>query len=560
MSERKDLPAGTRLGDGDRYEIRRKVGQGAMAEVYQAVDRRLNNRIVAVKTLSASLADHKFTDKMLALFIEEAQALSRVRDDNVVAVLDSGTDAGGTPYMVMEFLNGRDLSGLLREEKQLSVERTADIMLAVCAGVHACHIAGIIHRDIKPANIFLERTAKGEQPKVLDFSVAKIPVSRDQTRTDLIVGTQNYMSPEQALGRPADELSDQYSIGALIYRCLVGKPPQGLLARPREIRPEIPQELETILLRTMDPIPANRYPSVHHLGHDLLAFASIVGRLRWNSYYASPPAAVPVTIDRPSGASAGIEADIDATTKGEPYDFGIHERTTRAETPPRGVDTSSPERTPSSDDDGPPTLNAKPTIDARRPPTPSSPDDISISEAASPALSSRSTAANESSSSKAVSARSRRHRVVTASIVGSVAVLVAAFGTARLVGAGRRAPTVPLPPAWTRTEEPAAVEHPPVEAQGPTVVHAVPVVPPPSAAALANSGPSLPATAASNDRRSASLRRPNRPQRNRGGGLVDGNLRWLGGTVSPPSGADHGGQTKYPAVGATSDSKYPAVQ
>jgi serine/threonine-protein kinase len=170
-----------------------------MADVYKAVDRRLtdgrqNTRLVAVKVLSPNVETHEYRDRLRSLFIEESFALSRVKDDNVVAVLDSGITPGGTPYMVMEFLSGQDLAQLLKTEKTLPIDRAVDIILGICAGVHACHLAGIVHRDLKPANVFLDLTLKGEQPKILDFSVAKIPVNgaqleKDNTRTDLIVGT-----------------------------------------------------------------------------------------------------------------------------------------------------------------------------------------------------------------------------------------------------------------------------------------------------------------------------------------------------------------------------------
>ena len=294
------LPIGTRLGDGERYEIRQRIGIGGMAEVYKAADTRLGNRIVAIKTLSASVAQHQFAARMRSLFIQEAQALSRVKDENVVDVLDFGTAADGTPYMVMEFLNGTDLGVFLKKNKQVTIEQAVDIMLGVCAGVHACHLAGIIHRDLKPANIFLTRTLKGEQTKVLDFSVAKVPIARstptvDQAKTDLIVGTPTYMSPEQALGRPANELSDQYSIGGLLYRCLTGRPPQGVLPRPRELRPEIPERLEAVILRALENQPDKRFATVHDLGHGLLPFASSSGRGRWRPYYLTPPLPVDPT-------------------------------------------------------------------------------------------------------------------------------------------------------------------------------------------------------------------------------------------------------------------------
>jgi serine/threonine-protein kinase len=288
------LAAGVRLGEGGRYEIRRRIGIGGMAEVYKGIDTRLGNRVVAIKTLSASVGQHAFADRMRRLFVQEAQALSRIKDENVVDVLDVGVAADGTPYMVMEFLHGTELGVFLKQNRQLSIDHAADVMLGVCAGVHACHMAGIIHRDLKPANIFLARTLKGELAKVLDFSVAKVPGARaagtaDPMKTDLIVGTPSYMSPEQAVGKPANELSDQYSIGALLYRCLTGRAPHGVLPRPSELRPEIPAELEVVMLRALESKPEKRFATVHRLGKDLLSFASSSGRERWRPYYRTPP-------------------------------------------------------------------------------------------------------------------------------------------------------------------------------------------------------------------------------------------------------------------------------
>jgi serine/threonine protein kinase len=327
---------GTKLGDGGRYEIRRRVGVGGMAEVYKAIDNRLSDRVVAIKTLSATVADHPFAAKMRQLFIQEAQALSRVSDENVVDVLDFGVTESGTPYMVMEFLHGIDLGVFLKSTKPVPIDEAVDVMLGVCAGVYACHMAGIIHRDLKPANIFLSRTLKGRQPKVLDFSVAKVPVPQsaddiDRTRTDLIVGTPSYMSPEQALGRPANELSDQYSIGALLYRCLTRRPPHGVLPKPREMRPEIAPELEDVILRALDPTPAKRFATVHELGQRLLPFSSSAGRGRWKTYYHSAPRPFePNTTGSISREiAAGLSGSEGATVVAEPYDFHVHERTTR---------------------------------------------------------------------------------------------------------------------------------------------------------------------------------------------------------------------------------------
>lgn len=289
-----------RLGEGGRYLIRRRVGVGGMAEVYRAVDTRLGSRVVAIKLLSAKVARHAFADRLRNLFIQEAQALSRVKDDNVVDVLDFGMAADGRPYMVMEFLQGAELGALLIRDGQLSIGRSVDVVLGVCAGIHACHLAGIIHRDLKPANVFVTRTTQGEQAKVLDFSVAKVPIARstsssDKPKTDLIVGTPSYMSPEQALGEPASELSDQYSIGALLYRCLTGRAPRGAALFPNEVHKDIPERLDLVLRRALDLIPDRRFSSVHAFGQALLAFASSEGRGKWRLYYRSAPAAIDPT-------------------------------------------------------------------------------------------------------------------------------------------------------------------------------------------------------------------------------------------------------------------------
>jgi serine/threonine-protein kinase len=135
---------------------------------------------------------------------------------------------------------------------------------------------------------------------VLDFSVAKVPIARttpavDQAKTDLIVGTPTYMSPEQALGRPANELSDQYSIGGLLYRCLTGWPPQGVLTPPRELRPEMPAGLQPVVMRALETEPEKRFGTVHDLGHALVTFGSVDARERWLPYYEAPPRVIDPT-------------------------------------------------------------------------------------------------------------------------------------------------------------------------------------------------------------------------------------------------------------------------
>jgi serine/threonine-protein kinase len=483
------LPIGTRLGDGERYEIRQRIGIGGMAEVYRAVDTRLGNRIVAIKTLSASVANHQFAERMRGLFIQEAQALSRVKDDNVVDVLDFGTSSDGTPYMVMEFLNGTDLGVFLKKNKQVPIEQAVDIMLGVCAGVHACHLAGIIHRDLKPANIFLTRTLKGELTKVLDFSVAKVPIARasasaDQAKTDLIVGTPTYMSPEQALGRPANERSDQYSIGGLLYRSLTGRPPQGVLPRPSELRPEISDRLEAVILRALEAQPEKRFATVYDLGHGLLPFASASGRGRWRPYYRTPPQPVDPTttgtfprLPAPSAAATGAADPATApsapATVAANYDFKAHDRTTSLDrdgrirrlaeaafsTKTTAVDQGGPVAAPSTVAPPPITSVDVPMSDATTGPSASIP----------PGVPPR-TGVTTSSSPSAV--RGRRKFVA---LFGAIAIVVLAVTVVGIRSTRHHEPSPPpAPPAWTRT---AAAPPPPQVAPDAPRSTEVPVAP-----------------------------------------------------------------------------------
>jgi serine/threonine-protein kinase len=487
-----------RLGDGDRYEIRQRIGIGGMAEVYKGVDTRLGNRIVAIKTLSASVAEHPFAARMRSLFIQEAQALSRVKDENVVDVLDFGTSADGTPYMVMEFLNGMDLGVFLKKNKQVTIEQAVDVMLGVCAGVHACHLAGIIHRDLKPANIYLTRTLKGELTKVLDFSVAKVPIARstplaDQMKTDLIVGTPTYMSPEQALGKPANELSDQYSVGALLYRCLTGRPPQGVLPRPRELRTEIPERLEAVILRALEAIPDKRFATVHDLGHGLLPFASAAGRGRWRPYYRTPPLPIDPTTTGSFSPSATRPANPVVTaepasvpsapaTVAANYDFKAHERTTSLDSDakngrlPEGARPTGTTGTTSAS-------GALTTVDVP----------ISVASGLSGVNRVASAPPSEARPTSPSMARGRRRFLAA---FGAIAVLVLAVTITGLRSTRRHeVPSVaPAAPEWTRTAAPPS--------PGPVVPHPEVKEPvsPPGAAEGVNPAPTVTAPEPVRDR------------------------------------------------------------
>ncbi len=291
------LAPGTRLG---KYEVVRRLGVGGMGAVYEALHTGIG-RPMALKTLSSRLASEP---RSQTRFLREAAAASRLDHPHVVTVTDFGAE-GGVSYLVMELLRGEDLAALLSRDR-LSSDRAADLLLPVCAGVFAAHAAGIVHRDLKPPNIFLAQTPIGEVvPKVLDFGISRWLDDEDSqslTATGALIGTTPYLSPEQIAGKPADARSDQYTLGVIVYECVVGRRPhegegvyaimrsiaEGRFPPPRQQRPELAPELEAVILRAMHLDPTERFESVHALGRALLAFASARGQARWGDYFGAP--------------------------------------------------------------------------------------------------------------------------------------------------------------------------------------------------------------------------------------------------------------------------------
>jgi eukaryotic-like serine/threonine-protein kinase len=288
----------------DRYEIREHIGQGGMGTVYRAVDTKLG-RIVALKTVVANKRGDKLTEEIRERFMREALAASRVDHRNVVQVLDFGFADDGTPYMVMEHLRGRSLSAILKSASEpLAIDYVADVLLSVCAALRACHHVGIIHRDLKPANIYLCDTDTGWEVKVLDFGISKAPAADELTQDGQIIGTPQYLSPEQIEGTVGNE-SDQYALGVLLYVCLTQRLPyanfhgvrllraisEGQFDPPRTLRADLPEALETIVLRAMHVAPKQRFDSIHALGQRLWEFASPSGQAQWKTFYFHVPAA-----------------------------------------------------------------------------------------------------------------------------------------------------------------------------------------------------------------------------------------------------------------------------
>jgi eukaryotic-like serine/threonine-protein kinase len=266
---------------GGRYELDGIVGRGGMAEVYRARDIRLD-RIVAVKTLREDLArDQTFQ----ARFRREAQSAASLNHPSIVAVYDTGEDdTGGShiPYIVMEYVDGRTLRDLLREDRRLLPERALEITDGVLRALDYSHRNGIVHRDIKPGNVMLTRDGK---VKVMDFGIARAvsDAQATMTQTAQVIGTAQYLSPEQARGERVDARSDLYSTGCLLYELLTGRPPflgdspvaiayqhvRENPVPPSRVDPEVPQWADAIVLRAMAKDPRDRYQSAAEMRQDI---------------------------------------------------------------------------------------------------------------------------------------------------------------------------------------------------------------------------------------------------------------------------------------------------
>lgn len=268
---------------GGRYRIEEKIGDGGMAVVFRGVDTLLG-RSVTIKILRETLAGDQ---DVVRSFRREAHAAASLSHPNIVNVYDVGREEE-IYYIVMEYIDGRSLKELIMAEGRLSLTQAVSIALQICEALQHAHRHNIIHRDIKPHNILITQEGRA---KVADFGIARAITSATVTYTQSIVGSVHYFSPEQANGGLAAEKSDLYSLGIVLYEMLTGDVPfsgdtpvsialkhvREEIPVPSEINPDIPPDLEEIIMKAVEKSPEDRYESAEELARDLKEFQELIG-------------------------------------------------------------------------------------------------------------------------------------------------------------------------------------------------------------------------------------------------------------------------------------------
>ncbi len=321
----------------DKYRIERLLATGGMGAVYLGTHIKLRKRI-AIKVLNPQLS----SAQMLERFHREAITASQIGHEGIAQVTDLGTSFDGAAFLVMEYLDGESLAARLRTSGPLAIHLACELGCEILSPLAAAHHAGIVHRDLKPDNVFLVRQSRGEMVKLLDFGISRtagLEAEFRLTTTGLVLGTPYYMSPEQARGdTDITPAADIYAFGVMLYEMLIGTVPirgdnynqlmyrvmTGDYIRPRERRPDVPGELEALIVQAMALEPQQRPPSAAALEQALLAFCGPTFRAQTNErssgggmQYAAPATLTPSSPRlTPVGSGVGDDRTVLAPVSG----------------------------------------------------------------------------------------------------------------------------------------------------------------------------------------------------------------------------------------------------
>ena len=373
-----DPNIGRDILDG-QFQILQKIGSGGMGAVYKAAQPAMN-RMVAVKILHPKLTNRK---DLVSRFRREARAMSHLEHPNTVKVFLYGELDDGALYIVMEYLEGRNLNQVVRKEGPLPIERAAPILIQVCGALQEAHLQGIIHRDLKPENVFLSTNGGlRDYPKVLDFGLAKVterelrPGSVMLTQEGMVFGTPEFMSPEQAQGKTLDARSDIYSLAVILYEVLTGKLPFDAKLPMEYIQAHVtkvpialddrvqgkkfPAGLGAVIARALEKSADKRYPSAAAFAQALKPFAGMGGKgftammpkgtsEQLASVHEIPAAAVelpvvPIDPSKPSMPIRQTSSSLPKTVRRTPEKKATDEVATPP-APPAGIMATTPEGT-----------------------------------------------------------------------------------------------------------------------------------------------------------------------------------------------------------------------